>query len=199
MMLRYLSIVIIITLSASCVSTKKKEPPLFREIKVESLKSPLSSILIAGIGTAPSRIFLTQLTDKLIRNFNSSGVKSTYEYLGADIKAAKENIKRISTSGYSAILLFSPSDSALFEINNGYLNNTFDTPLPGSMNSPTVLSSMMFYQNFRTLLYLMENKRTSVWNGSISIGYDLRNEYLPATIGNIIYKCFKLNKYIAGK
>ena len=77
----------------------------FRETQADTLYGKIKKVLIAGMGSSLERIFLNDLSDKLIKDFSSKRITATYLYLGKNTEEAKKNYDVTNMGNYDAISL----------------------------------------------------------------------------------------------
>lgn len=62
----------------------------FKETLADTLYGKIEKILLAGVGSSLERIFLNDLSNKLIKDFSSKKIAATYLYLGKNTEEAKK-------------------------------------------------------------------------------------------------------------
>ncbi len=159
----------------SCSSTKYVSNFTIRDIKLDSNKIGIKSILIAGIGPSSSKMFLDELGEKLATKFNSSQIKAHYEYLGENIESAKQSLKLVDTITHDASLIFSP-------VGVTSLNSSTFTPEKkirlhsdiSSLNTSPI-TTMSYSQDFNISFYYNKNPQNILWHGILKIYLDIRD------------------------
>ncbi|CAN5439328.1 hypothetical protein BH11BAC3_BH11BAC3_21680 [soil metagenome] len=166
----------------------------FRENQADTLNVKLDTILLAGVGSSLERIFLNDLSDKLIKDFASKKVFASYIYIGKNTTEAKENYKEINRDNYKAILLFFPTDTTVFDIRR--ITSSIIVPLPvaGAFFRPS-RSRTTYEQSFNIILFRMDETVTKIWEASVDIDCEPGKKNGAKKLGNKILDRFKINKY----
>lgn len=179
--MRPIFILLFFILSLPAISQDKFS---FEERKIDSTTKQLDSILILGVGSTASRIFLDKLSATLIYDLkHKKNVTAQYSYLGKTNELIKEELKKDDTKKYSGILLFIPADTSYFTT----------TTISGQYVS---LTRMDYSQDFTIQLYLAEDVVKPAWTSYISVNCDLRKSYIQSKISKKILEILKENKHI---
>ncbi|WP_462252505.1 hypothetical protein [Ferruginibacter sp.] len=168
---------------------------LFDERKVDSIDSKLDSILIIGVGSSISELFLENISRFTIQGLNKRNVIAKYKYLGQNIEDAKVQLDSINKAGYKAILLFLPKSAPSFNVQNMQYKNT---PLiqTGLIKTTNYISTAAYLEEFDFQLCMTQNNMKKVWNARVGVGSDLIKVKNVKKIAKKIISCFKTNKYI---
>ena len=180
-----------VLLLPSCTTTKFS----LWDTQSNPISNKVTNILIVGIGSTTSRIFLESLGLTLTKKLKSTGIKSEYQYLGSDNEIAKENFNALKKNGFEAILIFTPENTSFFEVStNRELNslNTGQGSLPYYSNS----TSITYAQNFFLRLYLLENKNKPIWDAKLTLDFNLTKSSVYKSISDKILERLKDNNYI---
>lgn len=167
----------------------------FEEIKVDSVQYNLDTILIVGMGSSATRLFLDELSRLLMQELSSLKVKSTYDYLGKNTQEGKKMLDSIEKSPAKAILAFFPKDQGSLHTNTYRDWNQF-TVNGTSFVSRSVNSYLKYEQDFIVYLYLTEQGNRIIWTASLLIETDPGRLGAVKKIRNRIISSFKRNKYI---
>ncbi len=185
------------------LSTKAQFPLLsytdvdFKENQADTLTVKLDNILLVGIGSSLERIFLNDLSDKLIKDFASKQIKASYVYLGRTTEEARKNYNDIVTGTYNTILFFSPTDTSVFDIKN----ITSRVPIPRQTNGATVTfnrnrNRITYQQSFDIVLFETGKEMTKIWEASVDIDCKPDKKNGAKKLGDKILTRFKFNNYI---
>ena len=169
----------------------------FRENQTDTLNSKLNSILIIGIGSSLERIFLNDLSDKLIKDFSSKKITATYIYLGKNAEEAKKNYDAANTHNYNAILFFHPTDTSRFDIK--HIKSNIFIPLqliPTAVIFRPARNRDTYEQSFDILLYKTGNDEIKIWSASVDIDCEPGKKNGVNKLENKIFKRFIANRYI---
>lgn len=167
----------------------------FRETQADTFAGKLNSILLVGIGSSLERIFLDDLSEKLIEDFSSKKITASYSYLSKNLKEAQKNFNDSNINKYKAVLFFYPTGTTLFE--NRYIRSNIFIPL---LVSPIILRPGRhrdtYEQSFQISLYKTTDSLTRVWNANVDIDCEPGKKKGAKKLGNKILKQFIINKYI---
>lgn len=168
----------------------------FRETKADTLDVKLDSILLIGMGASLERMFLNDLSNKLIEDFSSKKIVATYTYLGKNIAEAKQHYKEINKNGYKAVFLFCPTDTSVFDIQHPSTSIIIPVPGTGVVNLRTGRKRTMYEQTFDLQLFKIDKELTRIWCASVDIDCEPKKTNGSKKVGNKILARFKSNKYI---
>jgi len=167
----------------------------FRETKADTLDVKLDSILLVGMGASLERMFLDDLSNKLIKDFSSKKIVATYTYLGKNTAEAKQHYQEINKDGYKAVFLFCPTDTSVFDIK--HLSTSIIIPVPGGvLNLRPGRKRTMYEQTFDLQLFKIDKELTKIWCASVDIDCEPQKTNGSTKVGNKILARFKSNKYI---
>src|SRR5260221_12295882 len=140
--LKYLSVIIL----CLCATLQNARDVSYKEVKQEPLNRYVKNILIIGIGSTASRIFLDNLSDKLIQLLKNKHIESSYQYLGKNNEEARKNYSLLEFKGNDALLVISSSDSSFFEIDNKSMTIPTYNPVFGTVGINTYTGTPMYNQ-----------------------------------------------------
>lgn len=139
----------------------------FTEKQADSINVKLDSILILGIGSTPTRIFLDDLSNKLVKEFSNRRINVTYFFLGKDVDEAKREFTKINKTGYKAFLWLLPRGSVFFDTET-YITQGFN-PTSGANTGYTKRSELRYQQSFDFQLYKTDKGNERFWNANVDI------------------------------
>src|SRR5687768_14252619 len=99
---------------------------IFKENQAYKIDQKIDSILLIGIGSTTTRIFLDDLSHSIIRYLNSDGIAARYCYLGNDLRKVQWGYDTINKEGYKAILFFVPTNAFSYEVKGKF--STISSP-----------------------------------------------------------------------
>jgi len=198
-MIRILILYLVIIFISNSSTFAQEKIFTFTETKTDTINKKFKSILLIGIGSTPTRIFLDKLKDVLIKKLNSEKIKSDYYYLGRDDDTLSKPFDTLLTRNYDAILVFSPKDSSIFKTiskNKGNLSllNLLGLYTVGQIRSKSL--SISYQQSFNLSLYLQENKSESIWDANLDVNFGMGGLSNYQNISNKIYWRLKAHKYV---
>ncbi len=88
----------------------------FREEFVDTAVNKVDSILILGVGASLERMFLHDLSNKMIESLQKKNIFASYSYLGKSISEIRQNKLSIDLQGYKAVFILRPTDTASFAV-----------------------------------------------------------------------------------
>ena len=90
--------------------SQRNIPVVFQQEYVDSIDYNLDSILLVGVGSITTRIFLEDLSQYIIQDFQERNIIAKYVYLGKTMSEAKLAFDTVEKKGYKAILGFFPRE-----------------------------------------------------------------------------------------
>jgi hypothetical protein len=155
----------------------------FTEEEADSISIKLDSILIVGMGTSLTRIFLEDVGNEMIKKFHSVNISASYFYLGNNVEEANKEFDLIDKKGYKAILFFLPTDTAFFD----------SELITMGSNTNEVL---VYQQTFEFKLCQIKPGMKKFWNAFISIDCDPSRKRGAKNLSNKLATRFYKKGYI---
>ncbi len=168
---------------------------VFTEKQADSLNVKLDSILILGIGTTPTRIFLDDLSNRLVKEFTNRKINVSYVFLGKDVAEAKREFASINKAGYKAILWFLPKGSAYFNTETYVTRGGFNSAT-GRSTGPTEVSILRYKQAFDVHLCKTDKNNELFWNAEVDINDAPGKKNTINSLADKLMEVFKKNNYI---
>jgi hypothetical protein len=184
---------LLIILSLFSMNTYSQEIE-FTEKQSDSIKVKLDSILILGIGSTPTRIFLDDLSNKLVKEFNNRDIIVSYFFLGKDVDEAKGEFTKINKAGYKAMLWFLPRGAVFFDTET-YITHGYN-PATGASMGYTKQSVLRYQQAFEFQLYKTDKSNERFWNASVDIDSVPGKKRTINALADKLFEVFKKNNYI---
>lgn len=139
------------------------------------------------MGSTATRMFLSDLSDVVIKRFRSRNIASSYFYLGKDADEADKEFSVIDKAGYKAILFLSPKGSDLS--GKVYFRNY------NSKNvSYTAYNS--YHQLYDFQLCMAGKANQLFWNAIVNIDCDPTKKYAAKRTATKLLNRFEAMKYI---
>ncbi|HET9744248.1 MAG TPA: hypothetical protein VFP97_00965 [Chitinophagaceae bacterium] len=192
MKLKYLFILLLGWFHAS---SQKNTSIIFQERMIDSIDKKIDSILLIGIGSTTTRIFLDDLSRSIIKGLNDDGIVADYQYLGKTTVDAQSTFDTINKKGYKGILFFLPTGDSFFDV-QGDLTRINSNTRVGSI-TPVIGSSKIDYeQDFNIQLCIPNLKMKKVWTASLEVSGDLSKSKNANKVAAKLLSYFKKNNYI---
>ncbi len=125
----------------------------FKETKTISVKKDFKKVLILSFGSIETRLFLENLSAKIIDRLKIENIEAEYQYLGNKTEQTDGEIKNRMHNLFDAFMVFSPLDTSLFSLK--YKTNNMGVPVSGfgTVGVTTASRSISYTQNFDIKLY----------------------------------------------
>lgn len=186
-----------ILLSFSCISQNSYPHKIsINKIQVDHSTIRMDSLLILGVGSIGSRVFLDKLSDNLMKSFKEKNIIAQYQYLGKNITEAKGVFKNILTDNQTAILFLLPSDTSFYGSETSTSVATISNTQYGNLDMTSSSTSSPLLQKFFFKLYSNEEKMKLVWTASVEVNCNLSSSKVPQKISKKIIANFISNRYI---
>ncbi|MCW3091765.1 MAG: hypothetical protein JWP81_2834 [Ferruginibacter sp.] len=169
----------------------------FTEKQADTLYGKIESMLIMGMGSSLERIFLNNLSDKLIEDLSSKKIAATYVYIGKSAEEAKKNYTSTNMNNYDAILFFHPTDTNRFDIQ--LIKSRIYIPLPTTPIGVVQPSRKRdtYEQSFDILLYKRaDNVELKIWTASVDIDCEPGKKNGANKLATRILERFTANRYV---
>lgn len=167
----------------------------FEQTFVDTIENRIDSILLIGIGSSATRIFLDDLSQHLKKNFMDDRIETKYHYAGIDLKKAKADFDTINKQGFKAILCFLPNDPAVFEV-QAHLTGMSVPSRFGPITYRRASSSILYQQGFDFQLHLPSVAMKKIWAASVDVSGEAGKSKRAKQLGDKLYACFKANNYL---
>ncbi len=193
--MKLIALVFLLALPVAGFSQTKLE---FNETQADTIPNHIDSVLILGMGSTTTRIFLDELSEKFMKAFQSAHIASAYYYLGNDSATAKKELaERVQSKNYKTILTLFPKGALLF-INTSGLRMGFVIPTTSMipLPSPSTVISYSYSQSFDFKLYANSEKLTHFWTANIFIQGDLSRNRPTAKLSHNVIDSFEEHYYL---
>lgn len=172
----------------SCV-TNKTGHYFLRETKpFADSNKVVKNVLIIGIGSSTSRIFMDDLSQRIISRFKKLNIQSSYSYLGNNYADAIDEMSNLQKNfAYDAYLIFSPKDSS----NIAFINDKPAIPLSPGMPIHIQHHYLVYHQKFEITLLPKNFNLRSYWSALLTVNCDLRSNAIHSSLSKKICSQFK--------
>lgn len=167
------------------------------EEQADTIDFKLDNILILGMGPSPTRMFLSDLSDKIIERLNKQKIQATYLYLGKTDEEAEAELVKVDKKGYNAILFLSPKGSPVvgkLHFRQPGMASTGINNIPS--NSYGTVSRDTYQQLFDFQFCKAGENMLMFWNATVNIDCDPTKKYAANKTATKILNRFKEIGYI---
>jgi hypothetical protein len=168
---------------------------ILEQKQIDSIGKPIDSILIIGIGSSTTRIFLDDLSQSVINRLTDDSIVAHYLYLGKTSTEAQSALDTVNKKGYNAILFFFPQGSSFYDV-QGSLNQTTANTRLGPITTIAAFSRIDYQQDFNLQLCIQDSEWKQIWTASLEVAGDLRKPKNAKNIAARLLSYFKTNHYI---
>lgn len=190
MQLKLLAVFLLVSFNSF---SQTKTRVILEESKKDTITQKLDSILLIGVGSSTTRIFLDDLSKTISKGFGKDSIACHYYFLGKTTAEAKPAFDTINKQGYKAILFLLPSGTSFYEVQGGLYSSSSTRNFPG-ITIP--FSSIDYKQDFSFALYLPLEHMKKVWEASAQVACDPSKNTIATKLGTKLLLLFKNNKYI---
>jgi hypothetical protein len=168
---------------------------IFEETQADSIGKKIKNILLIGVGTSATRIFLDDLNDHIIKELNNDGVLTKYYFLGKSIAEERSGFDTIDKAGFDVVLFFLPKGESLFDVQGKTYRNKSKTAI-GPITTKIAKSQVYYEQDFNFLLCMPTGNLKEIWTASVRVSCDLTKSKNAKKVGTKLLSSLKSNKYI---
>jgi hypothetical protein len=143
------------------------------ETKTNSTIKKYNSILIIGGGSTASRLFLDNLSEKLIAILLTKNITCEYKYIGNIERGEQITDLPIFDNKHDGYLLFNPTDTSIMKITtstNG--GSIFSNDINNAPGGHLYSRKVSYEETFDISFYDNENKKTSIWEAELTVNAD---------------------------
>ena len=162
----------------------------FKEIKHNTVKKDFKKVLILGFGAIETRLFLENLSAKIIDRLKTENIEAEYQYLGKKTERTDEEIKNRLHNQFDAFIVFSPLDTSLFSLKYRTISPAVFVPGVGTVNATNASRTISYTQNFDIQLYEPGNGLVATWEAALKIDCDFSKQQIYSTIVKTIFVNF---------
>ncbi|MFZ1527767.1 MAG: hypothetical protein WAT19_03390 [Ferruginibacter sp.] len=182
-------ITVVLPLLLCCASVKNPESIQYKNIKSSAEGPHTDTILIAGRGEMPSRLFLDKLSDALSAQLKMKKVFCQYSYLGADAKELYAKLETlVQTTHCNVLLLINETNSPSVQ------THSQDYQLGGGLRARE--NVLRYYQSFTIFAMLPSKCQDTLWESELQVSIDFRKDIYYETIAASIIKTMQESKMV---
>lgn len=167
----------------------------FKERLADSVDTKFDSILIVGVGSSTTRLFLDDLSDCMIKDLAPKPVNAKFFYLGKTVAEAKRSFDTLNKKGYKAILFFMPKGESIFDV-HGEMTTTSTNSRVGPISLTTASAGIYYYQYFDVHLYINEAAMKKVWSAWLEVSGDISKVKQVKKAARKVLNKFEKNGYV---
>ncbi|MDI9364201.1 MAG: hypothetical protein QM541_04560 [Flavobacterium sp.] len=184
-------------LYSSCVVSTYVEKSSLYETSVSKSDTKIKSILLVGVGSTPSRLFLENLSTEIIKNFKRLDITCDFTYEGKIPKGSHVDLKEIVTADYNAYLVINPIDTSYIDAHKDV--GFFVTPLPSGYGASGSVIGNQYKEDFYVELYTNNGLLNKVWQAELKLDFDVVNNDKYVKIAKEIFDRLIKNGFIINK
>jgi hypothetical protein len=144
------------------------------ETSVRKSNTKIKSILLVGVGSTPSRLFLENLSTEIIKSFKRLNITCDYTYEGKIPRGSHVDLREIVTTDYNAYLVINPIDTSYIDAHKDV--GIFATPLPGGYGASGSVIGNQYKEDFYVELYTNNSLLNKVWQAELKLDFDVVNK-----------------------
>ncbi len=197
-MLKFLlKITFVCTIFSGCVIPTYLGKSTLTEKRVNKNAVKITNLLIVGVGSTASRVFLENLSVKIIKLFVHSNIPCDFTYAGKISRGEQVNLKDIITFQYNSYLVLNPVDTSYMDTNKQVA--MYGTPLPGGYAGTGSIMGNQYKEDFDVELYSSSHIVNRVWQAELKVDFDIANADRYKKIAKEIFKGLVKNGFINPK
>lgn len=151
------------------------------ETKGNEHRVQITNLLLIGSGPVASRVFLDNLSSKLIQSLKAQGIQAEFSYVGKLSPSSFYKLDSLVSNQYDAYLLFKASDSSVLD-----MNKVKQVVIGPSMSGANY--GNQYAETYKLLLYQKAEKLGLVWQGNLKVDFDLANDNKYKQVSKLILK-----------
>jgi hypothetical protein len=152
-----------------------------KETKCKEHRVPITNLLLIGSGPVASRVFLDNLSSKMIQAFKAQGVHADFSYVGKLSQSSLYRLDSLVSDQYDTYLLFKASDSSFLDMNK----------VKQVVIGPGISGASygnQYVETYKLFLYQKAEKLGLVWQGNLKVDFDLANANKYKQVSQLILK-----------
>lgn len=153
--------------------------------KIE-VDKPISNLLIVGVGSTPSRAFLENLSNELIKLFAQRKMQCEFSYMGKIPRGTHLNVDKIVTSKYDSYLLLNPMDTSYTDLHKQVA--IVATPIGGGYGAYGSVIGNRYKEDYYVELYTTDkNELEKIWQGELKVDFDFSQPRIYKKVARSIF------------
>ena len=155
-----------------------------KDIKKNNIQKSYGKIIIGGIGSSTTRLFLEKLSVSLNKAFKEHNIQTEFIYLGNDSITISNNLStKIPTDYFDAILFIFPGSNSEFSESQ---NEIFGV-------QPR---SIKLEQSIHFKIFEKKQVNSSIWEATMDININFTKSHIYKIIARDIINSLKTNKLV---
>ena len=189
--------IILCIIYAGCVIPTYTGKSTLNETEVNKFDAKITSLLIVGVGSTASRLFLENLSPEIIKLFGRSHIKCNFFYAGKIPRRTHVNLNKIIVSKYDAYLVLNPIDTSYIDVHKSVA--VFASPLPGGYGASGSVIGNQYKEDYYVELYSSNKSLNKVWQAELKVDFDVANPARYEIIAKEIFDRILKNSYVINK
>jgi hypothetical protein len=192
-----LKIIIICTIYSSCIIPTYFGKSILTEKRASKSGIKITNLLIVGVGSTASRVFLENLSAEIIKLFVRSQIQCDFTYAGKIPRGEQVNLNDIVVSQYNSYLILNPVDTSYMDTHKNI--GTFITPLPGGYTAAGSMMGNQYKEDYDVELYTNNNISNKVLQAELKLDFDVADAGRYKKIAKEIFNMLLKNGFINPK
>jgi hypothetical protein len=167
----------------------------FEERKADSTRNKFDSILVIGVGSSVTRLFLENVSEYISQGCTQKKITARYIYTGSNLENSRSCYDTIDKTGFKAILFLLPNSVANFESQTFSSRNTTNTTA-GTLVTTTTTTSLTYSQDFSFQLCMPLDNMKKIWIASVYVLMDPKKKRIAKKLAKKVLNSFKDHNYI---
>jgi len=189
--------IILCIIYSGCVIPTYTGKSTLNETEVSKFDAKITSLLIVGVGSTASRLFLENLSPEIIKLFVRSHIQCNFIYAGKIPRRSHINLKKIIASQYDAYLVLNPIDTSYIDVHKSVA--VFASPLPGGYGASGSVIGNQYKEDYYIELYTSNKSLNKVWQAELKVDFDVANPGRYEIIAKEIFDRLLKNGFIHNK
>lgn len=167
------------------------------ETKRNTIQKKFSTVLIIGAGPNATRLFLDNLSQKLIKSLHKKEINVTYYYDGHLNRNTQIDFKSLIDEKFDGYIVFNLSDTSQVTRKNTTL--PISIPISGGRGMASInlnYSKLRYAEDFVIEFFEYSNSKISIWEAILKVDLDFSKEKFYTNITDLLIKSFNQNKLL---
>ena len=192
-----LTIIMLCIIYTSCIIPTYTGKSTLKETGVSKTDIKITRVLVVGVGSTASRLFMENLSTELIKLFTRSQIQCDFSYEGKIPRGTHINLENIFSSQYDTYLVLNPVDTSY--INTQKNVAFFETPLPGGYGATGNVIGNQYKEDYYVELYANNDTHNKVWQAELKVDFDVANPDKYKKIAKEIFNNLLKHAFIGNK
>ena len=167
------------------------------ETKRNTIQKKFNNVLIIGAGPSATRLFLDNLTEKLIEELHKKEINATYYYDGNVDRNTQIDLKKLIDEKFDGYIVFNISDTS--QVTRKSTTLPLSIPISGGRGIASVnvnYSRLKYAEDFYIQFFEFANTSVSIWEGVLKLDFDFSKARLYSSITDLLIKSLYQNKLL---